>query len=77
MGCVTDANPTHKRPFFSFCVRFWPTQNGFFLVVSKENLERSESGSSSDSVGTSPSLPLRSKNDARKNINDGNTKQIL
>jgi len=45
--------------------------------VSKENLERSESGSSSDSVGTSPSLPLRSKNDARKNINDGNTKQIL
>jgi len=34
VGCGTDANPTHKRSFFSFCVRFLPTQNGFFLVVS-------------------------------------------
>ncbi|KAK7382225.1 hypothetical protein VNO80_00996 [Phaseolus coccineus] len=34
VGCLAGAKQTHKRPFSNFCVRFWPTLIGHFLVVS-------------------------------------------
>ncbi|KAK7357456.1 hypothetical protein VNO80_16742 [Phaseolus coccineus] len=33
VGCLADTKQTHKRPFSNFCVCFWPTLIGHFLVV--------------------------------------------